>query len=75
MPRSIYIAIAAALSWTAAHAQSPHTLSPQLADPGTPVLIPRTGGGGANVFGEGVVADAQGNVYFGEQSPSNKTMQ
>jgi sugar lactone lactonase YvrE len=76
MRRSTLTAFAAALSLAAvAGGQSPHTLSPDLADPGTPVLIPRTGGGGANVFGEGVVADWQGNVYFGEQSPSNKTMQ
>lgn len=69
-------AIAAALSLAAAaQAQSPHTLSPTLADPGTPVLIPRTGGGSGYVFGEGVVADSQGNVYCGEQSSSNKTMQ
>ena len=69
-------ALAAALSLTAAAgAQSPHTLSSTLADPGTPVLIPRSGGGGSNVFGEGVVADSQGNVYCGEQNSSNKTMQ
>lgn len=58
-----------------ARAQSPHTLDATLADPGTPVLVPRTGGGGATVFGEGVVADWQGNVYFNEQDASNKTMQ
>lgn len=76
MRRSTFKALAACLSMAAAvGAQSPHTLNPELADPGTPVLIPRTGGGGSSVFGEGVVADWQGNVYCGEQSPSNKTMQ
>jgi sugar lactone lactonase YvrE len=76
MRRSTLKAFAAALSLASVgQAQSPHTLSADLADPGTPVLVPRTGGGGSNVFGEGVVADWQGNVYFGEQSPSNKTMQ
>ncbi|MEO7424967.1 MAG: SMP-30/gluconolactonase/LRE family protein [Fibrobacteria bacterium] len=59
----------------AAGAQTPHTLPADLADAGTPVLIPRTGGAGATVFGEGVTADWQGNVYFGEQDQSNKTMQ
>ena len=68
-------AIAAALILAAAaRAQSPHTLPADLADAGTPVLIPRTGGGGATVFGEGVAADWQGNVYFNEQDASNKTM-
>jgi gluconolactonase len=67
---------AAALSLAAAaRAQSPHTLPADLADAGTPVLIPRTGGGGTTVFGEGVAADWQGNVYFNEQDASNKTMQ
>jgi gluconolactonase len=55
--------------------QSPHTLPADLANPGTPTLIARTGGGGATVFGEGVVADWQGNVYFNEQGTSNRTMQ
>lgn len=76
MNLSIPNAIAAALLWAAAAgAQSPHTLPADLADAGTPVLIPRTGGGGATVFGEGVAADWQGNVYFNEQDASNKTMQ
>src|SRR5688500_10304488 len=58
-----------------ARAQSPHTLPADLANAGTPVLIPRTGGAGATVFGEGVAADWQGNVYFNELDASNKTMQ
>jgi sugar lactone lactonase YvrE len=66
---------AALLLASAARAQSPHTLPDSLAAPGTPILIPRTGGAGSFVFGEGVVADWQGNVYFGEQDQSNKTMQ
>jgi gluconolactonase len=66
--------LAALLLASAARGQAPHTLPADLADPGTPALIPRTGGGGANVFGEGVAADWQGNVYFNEQNPSNKTM-
>jgi sugar lactone lactonase YvrE len=76
MNPSMLNAIAAALLLAAAaRAQSPHTLPADLANAGTPVLIPRTGGGGATVFGEGVAADWQGNVYFNEQDASNKTMQ
>jgi gluconolactonase len=60
----------------AAFAQpGPHTLPPDLADPGTPVLLPRKGGAGSYVFGEGVASDWQGNVYCNEQDQSNKTMQ
>lgn len=66
---------AALLLTTSACAQSQHTLPDSLAAPGAPVPIPRTGGAGATVFGEGVAADWQGNVYFNEQDQSNKTMQ
>ena len=47
------------------------TLPASLAAPGTPVLLPREG---AIVFGEGVAADWDGNVYFNEMSPNNRTM-
>jgi gluconolactonase len=74
IPNAIAIAAALLLA-AAARAQTPHTLPADLADAGAPVLIPRTGGAGATVFGEGVAADWQGNVYFNEQDASNKTMQ
>lgn len=72
MPNRIAAALFLA---SAAFSQSPHTLPADLAEAGAPVLIPRTGGGGTTVFGEGVAADWQGNVYFNEQDASNKTMQ
>lgn len=53
-------------------AQGPHTLPAALAAPGTPVLIPKAG---AAVFGEGVAADWQGNVYSNEMGNSRRTMQ
>lgn len=75
MRLSVY-AVLAALSPFAALAQTSQTLPSNLADLGTtPVLIPRKGGAGASVFGEGVAADWQGNVYCNEQDRSNKTMQ
>lgn len=54
-----------------AFAQGNHTLPASLAAPGAPVLLPKVG---ADVFGEGVAADWQGNVYYNEMSPSNRTM-
>jgi sugar lactone lactonase YvrE len=76
MRLSLTDALAAALLLAAsARAQGPHSLPDSLAAPGTPVLIPRSGGAGAIVFGEGVASDWQGNVYFNEQDQSNKTMQ
>ena len=56
-------------------ASTSHSLPTSLADSGAPVLIPRTGGAGNTVFGDGVAADWQGNVYCNEQDRSNKTMQ
>lgn len=56
-------------------AQNPHTLPADLAAPGTPALIPRAAGGTAAVFSEGVIADWQGNVYYNEMAPNNRTMQ
>lgn len=55
----------------AAFAQGDHTLPASLAAPGKAVLIPKVGAG---VFGEGVAADWQGNVYSNEMGTSNKTM-
>jgi gluconolactonase len=69
------LAAALLLAAAAARAQAAHSLPDSLAAPGTPLLIPRTGGAGATVFGEGVASDWQGNVYFNEQDQSNKTMQ
>ncbi len=69
-------ALAGLLFAAIAHAQpSLHSLPDSIAAPGTPTLIPRTGGGGATVFGEGVVSDWQGNVYCGEMDNSDRTMQ
>lgn len=55
-----------------AMAQAPHTLPATLAVPGTPALTKRVGG---DVFGEGVAADWQGNVYFNEMGQNMRTMQ
>ncbi len=51
--------------------QTAHTLPSTLAAPGTPVLTFRSG---PTVFGEGVAADWQGNVYFNEMGTNNRTM-
>lgn len=68
-------ALAAAMWLGAASCgQSTHTLPDSLAVPGAPVLVPRSGGAGTTVFGEGVAADWEGNVYFNEMENSNKTM-
>jgi gluconolactonase len=55
--------------WVAS--QSAHTLPATLAAPGVPVLTYRAG---PTVFGEGVAADKQGNVYFNEMGANNRTM-
>lgn len=53
-------------------AQTAHTLPDSLAVAGTsPTLTLRQGG---PVFGEGVAADWQGNVYFNEMGTNNRTM-
>jgi gluconolactonase len=59
------------LAVTLTPAQSAHTLPASLSAPGTPVLTARPG---ADVFGEGVAADWQGNVYFNEMGTNNRTM-
>jgi gluconolactonase len=53
-------------------AQGPHTLPATIADPGTPVLIPKIG---PAVFAEGVAADWDGNVYSNEMDNARRTMQ
>lgn len=56
-----------------AFAQGQHTLPAELAAPGTPTLVPKTGGA---AFGEGVVADWQGNIYSNEMNVTpRRTMQ
>lgn len=50
----------------------PHTLPSELAAPGSPVLVPKIGG---DVFGEGVIADWDGNIYNNEMGTNNRTMQ
>lgn len=67
---TLVLTLAAAV--VVAVAQAPHSLPATLAVPGTPVLTLRAG---ADVFGEGVAADWQGNVYFNEMGPNNRTMQ
>jgi sugar lactone lactonase YvrE len=57
---------------SAVMAQSNHTLPAHLAAPGAPALMPRVS---PMVFGEGVAADWQGNVYFNEMDQNNRTMQ
>ncbi len=65
---ALYLVMASAVGVLA---QTLHTLPPSLAAPGTPELTKRAGG---TVFGEGVVADWQGNVYFNEMGSNNRTM-
>ncbi len=70
-----HLLIAALVLGCALHvsAQGQHTLPKDLADPGAPTLVPKIGG---SVFGEGIVADWQGNVYSNEQNVSpRRTMQ
>lgn len=64
------IAIAATAAYV--RAQSAHTLPASLAAPGAAAPLPRVG---PDVFGEGVAADWQGNVYFNEMGSNNRTMQ
>jgi gluconolactonase len=56
----------------AALAQGPHTLPATIAEPGTPILIPKIG---PSVFAEGVAADWDGNVYSNEMDNARRTMQ
>lgn len=53
------------------YAQPNHTLPANLAEPGAPVLTLRVTD---TVFGEGVAADWQGNMYYNEMGPRNRTM-
>jgi sugar lactone lactonase YvrE len=76
MPTHISFASLCVLGYAAwAMAQAPHTLPAELAAPGTPVLIPREGGGTNVRLSEGAAADWQGNVYYNEMLPTPRTMQ
>jgi len=76
MPQLSSFVAAGLLLAAAAQAQpSQHSLPDSLAAPGTPTLVPRSGGAGGNVFGEGVVSDWQGNIYSNEMDQSNRDMQ
>jgi sugar lactone lactonase YvrE len=70
--RKSILAALAFLAALPAAAQVDHTLPNDLAAPGKPTLIPKEG---ASVFGEGVAADWQGNVYSNEMGTADRTMQ
>lgn len=70
--RMIMIALFALGAALPAAAQGDHTLPIELAAPGKPTLIPKEG---ASVFGEGVAADWQGNIYSNEMGNADRTMQ
>jgi len=66
---NIFMTIFCGASFLAA--QPNHTLPASLAAPGAPILTPRVT---ETVFGEGVAADWQGNVYYNEMGSEKRTM-